>query len=298
MSLRQTIKRHFKIISLLQNRPMSFEELQNEISMDPDASEDRLLTSQRTFQRDILEIASIHQIVITSDKSRKVYYIEDNYEDSIAQRLRENYDIINAIRLSKGVGESLYFEQRKALGTQRMADLLKAIQDKKEIKFEYQKFWDASFSKRIVQPIALKEAKNRWYLIGRDKKDDIIKNFSLDRISSLNITDKSFKHIEYDSHLAFKDCFGIINGTNDKVSKIVLAFKVDQGRYIKSLPLHHSQKLISQTENEIRFEYKLKPTFDFVQEVLSHGSDVEVIAPLSLRKKIADKLKAAIARYK
>jgi len=178
-----------------------------------------------------------------------------------------------------------------------MADLLNAIQNKKEVKFKYQKFWDASLTDRIIKPIALKESKNRWYLIAMDTKDTIIKNFSLDRISELQLTNQRFTSVEYNIHEAFKNSFGIINGTNDKVSRIILAFKIDQGRYIKSLPLHHSQKLISQNDNEIRFEYQLKPTFDFIQEILSHGSDVEVIAPLSLRNNIIEKLKENLKKY-
>ena len=69
MSVRQSLKRHFKIISLLQKKPMSFEEIQDEIAIDPNSVEEKLLTSQRTFQRDIQDIASIYGIEITSDKA-------------------------------------------------------------------------------------------------------------------------------------------------------------------------------------------------------------------------------------
>ncbi|SFC39469.1 Predicted DNA-binding transcriptional regulator YafY, contains an HTH and WYL domains [Zunongwangia mangrovi] len=296
MSFSKTLSRHYKIISLLQNKPRSFKEINDELANQQDATED-LRVSQRTFQRDIQEIAQTHQIEIASDKSKNVYYIKESAEDEYKKRLRENYDIINAIRMSKGMGESLFFEQRKALGTQHMADLLNAIQNRKEVKFKYQKFWDASLTNRIVKPIALKESKNRWYLIAKDTKDNIIKNFSLDRMSELQLTKLRFTSVEYNIHEAFENSFGIINGTNDKVSRIILAFKIDQGRYIKSLPLHHSQKLISQNDNEIRFEYQLKPTFDFIQEILSHGSDVEVIAPLNLRKMVIEKLKENLKKY-
>ena len=57
MSLRQTIKRHYKIISLLRLRPMSYEDVQDEMADDPDSVEEKLLTSQRTFQRLILSLA-------------------------------------------------------------------------------------------------------------------------------------------------------------------------------------------------------------------------------------------------
>ena len=112
MSVRQTIKRHFKIISLLQKKPMGFQELQDEIAIDPDSVEEKLLTSQRTFQRDILDIASIYGIEIASDKSKNLYYIKDDVEDESTQRLRENYDLLNAIDFPK-VWEKASFLNRE-----------------------------------------------------------------------------------------------------------------------------------------------------------------------------------------
>ena len=270
MSVRQTIKRHFKIISLLQKKPMSFEEIQDEIAIDPDSIEEKLLTSQRTFQRDIQDIASIYGIEITSDKSRNHYYIQDDVEDESTQRLRENYDLLNAIRLSKGMGSSLFFEQRKALGTKHMSGLLYAVQNSWIVEFEYFKFWDGSRSVRRVQPISLKEARNRWYLIAKDEKDDIIKNFSLDRIENLNLTRENFKPILYDVQNEFKDSFGIINGTDENPVEVILSFSPREGRYVGSLPLHSSQELIEETENEIRFRYFIRPTYDFKMEILSY----------------------------
>jgi len=107
MSFRKTLNRHYKIISLLQNKPRSFQEINDELANQQDATED-LRVSQRTFQRDIQEIEQNHQIEIASDKSRNVYYIKESAEDEYKTRLRENYDIINAIRMSKGMGESLF----------------------------------------------------------------------------------------------------------------------------------------------------------------------------------------------
>ena len=297
MSVRQTIKRHFKIISLLQKKPMSFEEIQDEIAIDPDSIEEKLLTSQRTFQRDIQDIASIYGIEITSDKSRNHYYIQDDVEDESTQRLRENYDLLNAIRLSKGMGSSLFFEQRKALGTKHMSGLLYAVQNSWIVEFEYFKFWDGSRSVRRVQPISLKEARNRWYLIAKDEKDDIIKNFSLDRIENLNLTRENFKPILYDVQNEFKDSFGIINGTDENPVEVILSFSPREGRYVGSLPLHSSQELIEETDNEIRFRYFIRPTYDFKMEILSYGDQVKVIAPETLRSEILKQLKNSLKQY-
>jgi predicted DNA-binding transcriptional regulator YafY len=190
------------------------------------------------------------------------------------------------------------FEDRKPLGTQHMSGLLHAIQNQLEVKFMYLKFYDASVSERRLKPIALKEARNRWYLIAEDMKDTIVKNFSLDRISNFIVTEAKFKaHKDYDIIEEFNHSFGIINGTNEQPEKIILAFTPNEGRYVQSLPLHHSQQLILENKDEIQFSYFLVPTYDFKMELLSYGNQVKILGPDSLRKSIKKKLKDAIDQY-
>jgi predicted DNA-binding transcriptional regulator YafY len=275
---------------------MSFEELQTEMSNDPDSIEENLLTSQRTFQRDIIDIDSIYGIAIKSNRSHNRYFIEEDYEDQHSQRLRENFEILNAIRLSKSLGNNLIFEPRKSLGTEHMAGLLHAIKNNLTVTYKYHKFWDESESPRTVNPIALKEARNRWYLIAID--EERIKNFALDRIKNLRITASRFSPMEYNAHKDFRDSFGIINGTNEKAEEVVLSFTPKEGRYVQSLPLHHSQQLLLKNEDEIRFSYFIRPTYDFRMELLSYGDQVKVLEPESLKKTIKSQLQKALKTYK
>ena len=296
MAVHQTIKRYTKIISILRRRPMSYDEIQREIALDPDAVEENLLTSQRTFQRDIKSIGSIYEIEIESDKSTNKYFIKDDVEEIHSRRLRENSEIVNAIRLSKGFGESLIFEERRSLGTEHMAGLIHAIQNRISVKFEYHKFWDESVSNRTVNPIALKEARNRWYLIAQD--DDKVKNFALDRIKNLVISEIRFPPINYNPYQQFENSFGIINGTEEEPEKVVLSFTPQEGRYVESLPLHHSQELVLKNKKEIRFSYFIRPTYDFRMELLSYGDQVRILEPESLKKTIKSQLQKALKSYK
>lgn len=86
----------------------------------------------------------------------------------------------------------------------------------------------------------------------------------------------------------FSNSFGIIQRTDVPIENIRLRFIAEQGMYIKKRPLHHSQKLISSDDEYMVFEYLLRPTFDFFQEVLSYGSDVEVLAPISFREQVEE----------
>lgn len=67
--------------------------------------------------------------------------------------------------------------------------------------------------------------------------------------------------------------------------------------YIETCPLHSSQRLVSKTDEYMIFELNLKPTFDFFQELLSYGSDVEVISPQSLREQIIKSIQCLSAMY-
>src|SRR5690606_10473903 len=138
-----------------------------------------------------------------------------------------------------------------------------------------------------------------WYLLARETGNDVVKNFSLDRISNLEISKKKFRAFSgYDVKEEFKFNFGIINGTGEKPEKIVLSFTPTEGRYVQSLPLHHSQKEILKNSSEHRFEYLLAPTYDFKMEILSHGDRVKVLEPESLIKDIVGMLEKALEAYR
>ncbi len=298
MSRREANERHRFIIHQLSKRPSSFEDIQNFLQLQESLSEDRLTCSIRTFQRDMKEIDENYKIKIQCDKPRNVYYILEDGREAQVERLMETFDLFNAIRIGNSFGNHLVFENRIALGTEHMNALLHALRNNLELSFSYKKFNDGSVTFRTVKPIAIKESRNRWYLLAKEGDKDLVKNFSLDRISNLEISNKKFKPIKnYDVTEEFKYAFGIINGTGEKPQKIVLSFTAIEGRYVNSLPLHPSQKEILKNKNERRFEYHLAPTHDFQMEILSHGDQVKVLEPESLRKSIVEQMQRALAGY-
>ncbi|WP_404812356.1 WYL domain-containing protein [Capnocytophaga canimorsus] len=48
------------------------------------------------------------------------------------------------------------------------------------------------------------------------------------------------------------------------------------------------QKEIKTEDNYTFFEYFLRPTYDFRQEILSHGAEIEVISPNWFREEIKE----------
>ena len=60
--------------------------------------------------------------------------------------------------------------------------------------------------------------------------------------------------------------------------------------YLRSLPLHHSQKEVKKTDVFSLFHLSVRPTPDFIQELLSYGDSIEILSPESLRKTMKEKI--------
>lgn len=299
MSRKEGLQRHRFIIRQLEKKPSTFKEILDYLEFQEGITpENKFTCSIRTFQRDIRDIATIYDIEIKCDKARNEYYISHDGREDYSERLMESLDLFNAIKMGNSLGNIMLFENRQALGVEHMNGLLHAIKNRLEVSFNYKKFYDASVTKRTVRPVAIKEARNRWYLLAQDTKDEIIKNFGLDRLFDMEIGRQNFKAIkDYDPAKEFKHHFGIINGTGEEPQRVVLSFTPTEGRYVKSLPLHHSQHEILNNEKERQFEYFLVPTYDFRMEILSYGNTVKVLEPEGLRQQIIDQLQEALGKY-
>lgn len=299
MSVHETQLRQLRLISKLRIRPLSFEEIETMLQLESEVTGYKLMVSQRTLQRDIQQIASLYNIEIKNDRSRNVYEIVNDGSDAYKNRMMESFEMFNALNLSSSMEQHIIPEKRKPSGTDNLHGLLHAIKNKVEIQFTHVKYWEGfeEPTNRIVQPLAIKETRYRWYLIAKDHKDGLIKTFGLDRITNLEITRTPFTPPEgYNPEIAFKYCFGIV-GETFKPERVVLSFTVEQGKYIESLPLHSSQKELINNEKEYRIELYVHPTYDFVMELLSLGSQVKVLEPESLRKTIVQNLKNTLAKY-
>lgn len=289
MSKRESISRYNLVIQKLRKRPATFQEIADYLELESEIQGYNFNISQRTFQRDVIDISSIYGINIQYDFSRKVYFIEIDQQSEASDRIMEAFDTFNALNVAERLSDFVHFEKRKPQGTDNLYGLIHAIKNKLQINFSYHKFGEDIPSKRITNPYALKEFKNRWYLLANDLKDDEVKTFALDRLRDLEITKKKFQFPEsFSVEEYFKYCFGIVRPFNDKPLEIVLSFNSFQGKYIKSLPLHHSQQILIDNDDELQIKLTLFMTFDFVMELLSLADNMKVIKPKSLIKEIKD----------
>ena len=305
MSKRGYISRYLLILKKLKIKPYStYEELQTYIENQFDylqMQDDNLQIgfSKRTLQRDINEIRNVFGIDIEYSKSQKGYFISQNENENMNfQRMMEAFDMFNSLNLAQNLTPFIHLEKRRPQGTENLYGLLHAIKNRLQIKFTYQKFWEEELSQRLVEPYALKEFKNRWYIMAKDSKDNNIKSFALDRLTNLEITNLNYQYPDnYSIEQSYRYCFGIISPNDEEPQDIILSFDPFQGKYIKTLPLHDTQQVLVDNDEEMKIKLKLCLTHDLVMELLSFGDNMKVIEPKSLADQIKQAHKKAYRQY-
>ena len=285
------LQRYSLIYNKLINQQQSIDELYKYLNKQSDSV---FHVSKRTIQRDIKEVESFFNVKIVFNRKEDFYELEESTIDESKKRTIESFELYNSLQYSSKIGNKIILDKREKSGIEHIHGILHTIENQLEISFSHQSYWkEKTF--RTVQPIAIKETQQRWYLICYDVAKKEIRNFSLDRILDLKITDQKFTPKKFDATKFYESAFGI--ETYNPAEKIVLRFTNFQAQYINSLPIHHSQKIILEDDNHTHFEYFMHPTHDLVMEILKHSDTVKVLQPDSLRETVKTKIENTLGLY-
>ena len=259
--------------------------------------------SERTIKRDLSEIREGLCLDIKYSKKNNGYYFDEDEGRSDIEMILEPLNLLSAMYLDKKLPNFLFTEKRKSRGMEHLPQLIRAIKNSLITEFFYRKYDNTSAYTRRVEPYALKEFKNRWYLLAKEidghaEERGLIKTWGLDRIQKLIITRENFKKdTKYNIEKEFENSFGIYSDRSKKVEEVILSFSPMGGKYNDSFPLHESQETLIDNEQEFRIRLKVKITYDFIMELLSQSQSMKVISPEHLKIKMMNIYQEAIKRF-
>ena len=151
---------------------------------------------------------------------------------------------------------------------------------------------------QTVHPYYVRQYNNRWFLLALDDEHQYISILGLDSILSLKVNESVpfVKNTDIDFSHYFDDVMGVTI-PKDEVKKecIILRFTKKQFPYVVSKPLHHSQQILDEDECILCIE--VRPTYELQGQILSFGSDVEVLSPDSYREEIRGILENTLNKY-
>ena len=182
-------------------------------------------------------------------------------------------------------------------GITLFGDLLSAIINKKVLKLTYAPFGKDSFTDRIY-PYYLKQFNDRWYLIAQAVGYDTFGHYALDRIENFEEIDMPYKESEVDFEEYFDDVIGVTVPERDDPVDVLLSVSNNRFNYIKTKPLHLSQRVLGEDNGYTRISINVKINRELIAQLLSFGSDIEVLAPVSLRTMMKNEISAMSYKYR
>ena len=288
MSTAGLINRYVWFVTTIYNRgPIALEEIQRRFESHFGRGEE---LSERQFHRYTDAVEELFDIEIKYDRAQRGYVVADREGiDNMGMRkwLIQTFSVNNILHESQELKNRILFENVPS-GQQYLTTIVDAMREGVALSMTYHSFHREEPSTFEVEPYCVKLFEQRWYMLGMSDKRRI---YSLDRIKALEPTERKFKFPKkFDAAKFFADHYGII--VDDEAFDVgPVALKVDwwQSKYLRTLPLHHSQVEVESNEEYSIFEYRLCPSFDFQQKLLSMGGSVGVLSPMLLKEKIREK---------
>ena len=276
-------------------RQLSFEELNQKWQDDKVADGNPLQRSSFNRHRDA--ILDMFGIIIDCDKRTYKYYISNKdvlCDDSIERWLFSTLTVHGMLADSAAVKERLVLENAPA-GEQYLDIIIRAIRTNRRLHIGYKKFQAEGYEK-VVCPYALKLFRQRWYLLALNDEDQM-RIYALDRMTMVELTDEPFEMpADFSPQAYFSEYFGVLTNDTPMAHVIVRAHKW-MPNYLRTLPLHHSQRELQSTPDYTDFSFDIRPTSDFLGELLRHSEGIEVLEPLELRENMRQIIVETLKRY-
>lgn len=250
---------------------------------------------RRTFIRMKDNILSLFDIQIVYDRKEKKYHIENDISgcNKNTQFLRSAFAVNQMVSENRDLAERILLEDTSAGSNIFLPEITTAMRENRRLSITYQSYEMQTAREFEIEPYALRYFGRRWYVLAHTDFHNSLRLYALDRMKDVKISDNLFKLPEdFSADDYFSRYFGVIV-TDGKAENIQLKTSDTRAKYLRSLPLHHSQKEIAAN----LFELHLVPTDDFINAVRAMETEVEIVSPDWLRKRLLQDAKDLVKKY-
>ncbi len=256
---------------------------------------------RRSFNNHREAVEEIFNIRIECDRSSKKYFIrysdDVKDEDAASAWLVNTFTVNNILSLGKERLSGRVSVEDIPSGHRHLAPVMDAMLDNREVRILYRKYSGSGTSAYTLRPYAVKEDARRWYLVGYCTEREGIRVYGMDRIMEMEVTERHF-HMPsgFDVDALFATSFGVF--LSDKAPETV-TFRAagDEAKYIMDLPLHPSQRIVSDDGGSTVFSIFASPNESLVMELFRLSPRIEVLSPAHLRQEIAARAMATAGMY-
>lgn len=285
------------LISRLRRGPATLAELAD--SFERSTLYDHKPLQPRTLYNWRVKVFDLFDIKIDYDKRDGRYHIieDDRHSDGWLRWLVQSLAAQESISQRRHLSGRILLEHVPS-GDTFLQPIIDAMHLGRVLKMEYCRFGQEVVTVYEIEPYCVKLHNRRWYLLGNARFHDNPKGdrcklliFALDRILALEGTEMEFTYPDdFDPEDYFSDYYGVWTNPNAPLETVLLRVDTVQRDYIETLPLHHTQRLVEETDEYGIYEMRLCLTLDFFLALLGLGGYAEVLAPDRLRTAMAEEV--------
>lgn len=252
--------------------------------------------SSRTFDRDLKKLREQFGLVIRYENHLGYGFDKDSVEDT--SKIENLLHLMNStvFKLNHLNKEGIIypFTSNNGIGNEFLPEISEAISEGYKICITHKGYWDTERKEYILSPYLLKEYNLRWYVLS--KVGGEIKVFGLDRIRALDILKEEQVEFPKVDASVFKNIIGV-SEAHLEPEKVILSFTARQGRYVKSCPIHWSQRIVLDTEKELVVSLNIGINWELKEIIKKNGIQVKVLEPAHLVNEIKKELMENLKQY-
>ena len=253
--------------------------------------------NRKSFLRHKDAILNMFGIIIECDLEHGYKYYISNPEvindDTIESWMLSTLTVNTVLSDSASLRNRILLENVPA-GEEYLQTIILALKTNRRLNITYRRFGCESYEK-TVSPYALKLFRQRWYILTYTGRH--MATYALDRMLSVEISDETFEMpANFSPEDYFAEYYGITTDDTPMAHVVIRAYG-NLPNYLRTLPLHTSQKETEHTDEYTDFSYDIRPSVDFILALMSYTDSLEVLEPMELRQKVCNSLQASLERY-
>ena len=257
---------------------------------------------RQTFDRWKSGILDLFGILIDCEQRGGYHYYIANPKELSEGKLRtwllNTYGTAETLSSNLSIHDRILTENIPS-SQDHLSTVLEAMKSNNTLHITFTAFTMKEPKRFLVEPYCVKMSAQRWYMLARNTEHKNLRLYSLDRIEAVEISNTRFVlPDDFNAKDYFAEFFGIVLDESVPLQTIILRADKYHQNYMRTLPLHPTQREIFACDDYADFELKLRPTYDFYMKLMSFGNMIKVLEPKTLQEEICKWLENTIEMYR
>ena len=257
---------------------------------------------RQTFDRWKSGILDLFGILIDCEQRGGYHYYIANPKELSEGKLRtwllNTYGTAETLSSNLSIHDRILTENIPS-SQDHLSTVLEAMKSNNMLHITFKAFTMKEPKRFLVEPYCVKMSAQRWYMLARNTEHKNLRLYSLDRIEAVEISNTRFVlPDDFNAKDYFAEFFGIVLDESVPLQTIILRADKYHQNYMRTLPLHPTQREIFACDDYADFELKLRPTYDFYMKLMSFGNMMKVLEPKNLQEEICKWVENTIEMYR